>query len=65
MSRDHQYFVCVKIEGAVMELGLSVIIVGEMLALEPAQKPPFRRRNVAGRPPLDRVSESRLSGQYG
>ena len=57
MRRKDQDLVGVEVERAVVELGLGVIVVGEMLALEPAEQPPLGRRDVAGGPALDRIGD--------
>ena len=43
-----------------MELGLGVVVVGEMLSLEPAEQPPLGGGDVAGGPALDRVGDLRV-----
>ena len=57
MRREDQHLVRVEVERAVVKLGLGVVVVGEVLALEPAQQPPLGRRDVAGGPAFDRVGD--------
>ena len=50
----------VKIERAVVELGVGVEVVAEALALEPAEQAPLGRGEMTGLPALDRIGAFRV-----
>src|SRR5262249_24298971 len=57
MWAEEQQLVVVESQLAEVKLRLGIQVVSEPLSLQPAQQPPFRRREVAGHSALDRVRD--------